>query len=74
MILTMLSMPSGWELTFGAINSYYDGLYPSHLITIGIMRGRGLVIDTFKTNKLRTIHGLITYGCTLGALMFHLKY
>jgi len=50
---TMLSMPSGWKSTFGAISFYYDLIFkecvPSHSkrgIVIVL-----LVIVTFKTNK-----------------------
>jgi len=41
MASTMLSMPSGWGSTFGAISFYYDkGASPSHSIIIGIEKGR----------------------------------
>ena len=42
-VSTMLSKPSGWGSTFGAISFYYDlifkGRVPSHSIIIVIKRG-----------------------------------
>jgi len=40
MILTILSMPNGWGLTFGAISCYYAFIIQGHVpLALGIERG-----------------------------------
>ena len=70
----MLSMPSDWGSTFGAISFHYDQIFkgnvPFTLDHYWYQKGVWSLyfIVAFKTDKERTIHGPITtqayYGCT----------
>ena len=52
MASTMLSMPSGWGLTVGALSFCYDSIFkgrvPLHLIIIGIERGCGYRASSYS--------------------------
>ena len=51
MNLTILSIPSSWGLTFGAINHHYDLIIKGHvLIIIGIEKSMVIVL-LVKDNK-----------------------
>ena len=68
MVLTMLPIPSSWELTFGTICFFNDLIFKGCVLALtqSLLVSKGgvvivlLVIITFNTNKQQTMHGLIT--------------